>query len=75
MTAEADEIGWIRAVATAIVVLVVGLGVAVIGANEIMTRLTSLSRDNAAYLASAFFVLCVLAAAWVLRRLQSRALL
>ncbi len=73
MTPETHEIGWIRAIATAVVVLVVGLGVAVIGANEIMTRLTSVSRDNAAYVASVYFVLCVLGAAWVLRRLQSRA--
>jgi xanthine/uracil permease len=66
------EIGWLRAIVTGVVVLFVGLGVSVVGANELIARLTSLSRDTVAYLASGFFVLCVLAAAWLLRRLQDR---
>ena len=38
-------------------------------------RFTGLSRNNVSYLASAFFLLCVGAAAWALRRLQARGLL
>jgi xanthine/uracil permease len=69
------DIGWLRGIATGVVVLVVGLGLAVMGSDEIINRFTGLSRNNVSYLASAFFLLCVGAAAWVLRRLQARGLL
>ena len=70
-----QDIGWLRGIATGVVVLVVGLGLAVMGSDEIINRFTGLSRDNVSYLASAFFLICVVAAAWVLRRLQRRGLL
>ena len=66
------EIGWFRAIVTGLMILVVGLAASVVGANEIITRLTGVSRDHAAYAASAFFVACILAGAWALRRLQGR---
>lgn len=73
---EEDDtgIGWLRAIVTGVAILVVGLGVSVVGSNEIITRVTSVSRDNAAYLASTFFVVCIAVSAWVLRRLQKRGL-
>jgi len=70
-----NGIGWFRAIVAGVVVLVVGLGLSVIGSNEIITRVTSVSRDNAAYLASTFFVVCVVVVAWLLRRLQKRGLI
>ena len=72
MGSEREGIGWFRGIVTGLGILVVGLAASVMGADEIITRFTSLSRDNVAYLASAFFLGCVLAAAWVLRRLQDR---
>lgn len=67
-----DEIGWPRAIVTGVVVLVVGLGITVVGTNEIITRVSSLSRDTVTYLASVYFLVCVVAIAWLLRWLQSR---
>ena len=72
MTGDGGDIGWIRGILTGLVILVVGLGVSVAGADAIISHVTSLSRDNVSYLATAFFVLCVVAAAWVLRMLQRR---
>ncbi len=70
--ARRDEIGWFRGIATGVVILVVGLGVSVGAANEILTNLSGLSRDNLQYLASTVFVALLVVAAWVLRRLQAR---
>ncbi len=67
-----DDIGWLRGIATGVVILVVGLLVSVGGANEILTGVSGMSRDNLAYLASAVFVVVLLVAAWLLRRLQAR---
>lgn len=72
MNTGSNDIGWIRGIVTGIVVLVVGLGLSVFGSDEIITRLAGLSRANVSYVTSAFFVVCVVAAAWILRRLQRR---
>ena len=68
-------IGWPRAILTGVAVLVIGLGVSVVGADEIISRWTSLSRDAVSYVASGFFVVVVLAASWMVRRLQGRGVL
>lgn len=70
-----SEIGWGRAVLTGVAVVVVGFGVAVGGANAVMTRLTGLSRDVRQWLAVALFLFVVVAMAWTLRRLQARGLI
>jgi len=75
MEAGDDEIGWFRGIVSGVVILVVGLVASVVGADQIISRFTSLSRDNVGYLATIFFVLCVVVAAWVLRRLQRRGLI
>jgi len=72
---EHPEIGWPRAIVTGIVILVVGVGLTVVAANEIILRVTSISRDSVAYLASAVFLFFVVVLAFVLRRLQRRGLI
>ena len=41
-----DGIGWFRGIATGVAILVVGLGVSVGAANEILTNVSGMSRDN-----------------------------
>jgi xanthine/uracil permease len=69
---DGDRISWGRAALSGIAVLVVGLGATVLVANLIMTKATGISRDTAAYLASAWFVVALCGIAWILRRLQRR---
>jgi hypothetical protein len=70
-----DRIGWLRAVASGLAILIVGLVVALGGANLILTNLNSVSRDTRVYLATALFLVTVVVMAWVLRRLQARGLI
>ena len=70
-----DRIGWPRAVASGLAILVVGLVVAVGGANLILTNLNSVGRDTRVYLASTVFLVTLVVMAWVLRRLQARGLI
>jgi len=72
---ERPEIGWARAIATGLAILVLGLAVAVAGADEIIKQVTSVSRNVVEYLVTAYFVACVVGAAWLLRRLQRRGIL
>jgi hypothetical protein len=69
------EIGWVRAIASGVAIIVVGFGGAVFGANRILTKALGLRRTPREWLATGllFFVLIVLA--WVLRRLQDRKLI
>ena len=69
------EIGWLRAIATGLAILVVGVGVAVYGADRILTKALGLRRTPREYLAVALFFLVVIVLAWVLRRLQERKLI
>jgi len=69
------HIGWLRAIASGVAVLVIGIALAVFGTNEILTRATSLSRGNREYVASAIFFAVVFGLAFVLRRLQRRGLI
>jgi hypothetical protein len=69
------DIGWGRALLSGLAIVVVVLGVTVLGANAVLTRLTGVSRQNREYLASALFLAIVVAAAWGLRRLQARGLI
>ena len=70
-----DDIGWWRAIATSLGILVVGLTVAVGGANYVLTDVTSLSRDNRQYIATVVFFASVILLAFALRRLQRRGLI
>jgi hypothetical protein len=68
-------IGWLRAIGSGLVVLVVAFGATIGVTNWILTNVTSVSRDNRVWLASALFLLVVAVVAWSLRRLQSRGLI
>ncbi|HZJ27158.1 MAG TPA: hypothetical protein VFF40_09140 [Acidimicrobiia bacterium] len=64
------EIGWLRAAGSAVLIVVVGVGGLVYGANAAVTNLGGLDRPQRVGIATALFFggFCVLA--WVLRRLQ-----
>jgi hypothetical protein len=70
----AHEISWLRAIATGVAVLVIGIGVAVLGANRIMTKALGVTRGGREALATALFLVVVIVLAWALRRLQARGL-
>ena len=71
----AASIGWIRAVLTGVIVLVVGLAASVGVANLILTKATGLSRNIREYVASVVFLAVVFLLAWALRRLQAHGLI
>lgn len=72
---DTPEIGWERAIGSGLAILLVGFVAAVYGANSVATKLTGVSRSTRQYLASALFLVVVVAVAWVLRRLQARRLI
>jgi len=69
------EIGWPRAIASGLAILVVGIGAAVYGADRILTKALGLRRAPREWLAVALFFLVVIVMAYVLRRLQERKLI
>jgi hypothetical protein len=69
------EIGWGRAIASGLAVLVVGFGGAVFGANRIVTNALALRRTPRELLASGLFFGVIVVLAFVLRRLQARKLI
>ncbi len=69
------SIGWIRAVLTGVIVLVVGLAASVGVANLILTKATGLGRSVREYVASVVFLAVVFLLAWALRRLQAHGLI
>jgi hypothetical protein len=69
------EIGWARAIASGLVVLLVGFGGGVGGANAILTKALGLTRDARQWLATALFLVVVIVLAWALRWLQGRGLI
>jgi hypothetical protein len=74
-SSSSAEIGWLRAIASGLAILVVGFGGAVFGADRILTKALGLRRTPREYLATALFFLVVIVLAWVLRRLQDRKLI
>ena len=69
------EIGWLRAIATGVAILVVGIGVTVVGGNRILTKALGVTRGGREALATALFLVVLVALAWLLRRLQARGLI
>jgi len=67
-----DDIGWVRAIVSGLVVLLVGFGGGLIGANAILTKALGLTRDARQWLATALFLVVVIVLAWALRWLQGR---
>ena len=70
-----SPIGWWRAAATALAIIVAGAGLFVFGPNWVLTHLAGLSRNGRVAVATTAFIVLLIAAAWVLRRLQSRGLI
>ena len=68
-------IGWLRAIVSAVAILVVGVVILVYGADASLKRLTSLDRSQRVGIATAGFFLGLCLLAWVLRRLQQRRLI
>lgn len=68
----ATAIGWMRALLTAVAILVVGAVLFVFGPNWLLTHLTGLSRNGRVAVVTTVFVIVFAAFAWGLRRLQAR---
>lgn len=70
-------IGWLRAIASGLAILAVGLGVGIGFTNWLLTdgSLSSLSRDDRMGLATSLFLISVIVIAWGVRRLQARRLI
>ena len=68
-------LGWGRALASGMAILLVGFFAAVYGADSVVTKLTVVSRSTRQYLAGALFLVVSFALAWALRRLQARRLI
>jgi energy-converting hydrogenase Eha subunit F len=72
---DEHDIGWLRAIATGLAVLVVGIGTTVIGGNRILTKALGVTRGGREALASALFLVVMVVLAWALRRLQARGMI
>ena len=73
-TAQA-AIGWLRAVVTAVLIVVVGIVLLAYGTNALLTKLSSLDRSQRVGVCTTYFVVVFAAIAWGLRRLQRRGLI
>lgn len=69
------RIGWLRAIASGLVILIVGLGATLYGTDKLVTSLTGMSRDSRALVVTAVFLVIFAVVAWMLRRLQARGLI
>jgi hypothetical protein len=67
-----SPIGWWRAAASALTLLVVGAGLFVYAPNWVLTHLTGLSRSGRVAIATIGFFGLLAAVAWLLHRLQGR---
>ena len=70
-----EEISWLRAIVSGLVILGIGIGGAVYGADRILTHALGLRRTPREWLAVALFFLVLILLAWLLRRLQDRKLI
>ena len=71
-TDEEPSIGWPRAIATGLGVLVVTVAGAVLGANAILTKSLALTRTAREWLATALFFIVLIVVAGALRWLQQK---
>jgi nitrate/nitrite transporter NarK len=72
---DGDGIGWGRAIASGLVILLVGFVGGVGGANLVLTKALGLSRNVRQYIATVLFLVVVIVLAWALRWLQGRRLI
>ena len=68
------DIGWLRAIASGLAVLLVG-SATIWGADRILTHALALRRTPRELLATGLFFVVEIALAWALRRLQDRELI
>ena len=68
------DIGWLRAILTAVAITVVGIGVTVYGANAVLTKMGG-DRSSRVRVATILFFVALFAIAWALRWLQRRKLI
>ena len=71
---EQSTIGWARAVATGLAVIIIGFAGAVVGPNAILTKSLALTRTAREWLAIALFFTVITILAVALRWLQHRKL-
>lgn len=64
-------IGWLRAILTAAVIVVVGIAVLVYGSNAVLT-MHGKTRSSLVGIVTPLFFLVLIALAWALRQLQRR---
>lgn len=69
---KASVIGWWRATASALAILVVGTALFVYLPNWLLTHLGGLERGQRVAVATITFFVLFFGAAWLLRRLQAR---
>jgi hypothetical protein len=69
---NAGQIGWPRAILSAAVILVVGIGVLVYGADAVLTDVHGKTRSSLVAIVTTGFFVLLFALAWALRRLQRR---
>lgn len=73
--AAGSGISWPRAVISAVVIAVVGLGLLAYGTNTLVTKLTSVGRGARVGIATTYFFVVLCGIAFTLRRLQRRGIL
>jgi hypothetical protein len=69
------DIGWGRAIASGMAILLVGFLGSLGGANLVLTKALGLTRDARQWIATALFIAVVIVVAWALRWLQHRGLI
>jgi hypothetical protein len=66
------RIGWPRALATSVVIVVVGIVTLVYGPNWVLTKIHGKTRSSLVAVATTMFFVLLVALAWALRRLQGK---
>jgi hypothetical protein len=65
-------IGWLRAMLTAVVIVVVGIAILVYGSNAVLTKVHGKTRSSLVGIVTPLFFVVLIALAWALRQLQRR---
>jgi hypothetical protein len=65
-------IGWPRAIASGLGLVLIGVAIGVYGAETAVEKLTGIDRDQRVWVATGIMTVSVVLMAWVLRRLQAR---
>ena len=74
-TQEHPPIGWLRAMLTAAVIVVVGIAALVYAPNAVMTKFHGKTHGSLVAVATTLFFVILFVMAWALRQLQRRKLI